>query len=97
MPGWLQPTHLVYFLLLGIPAILGLWIIPLGIICRKAGFSPWLTLLNCVPFGNTVLLYLLALADWKRRPMFVPGPSQDPLSSEQGIAKSGSQIVTREI
>ncbi|HTX77607.1 MAG TPA: hypothetical protein VMD29_15465 [Terracidiphilus sp.] len=97
MSSWLQPTHLLYFLLFGVPAVLVFWVIPLGIICRKAGFSPWLTLLNCIPFGNTILLYLLAIADWKRRPMFVPGTAEETASSEAGIAKSGPQVVTREI
>lgn len=97
MSSWLQPTHLLYFLILGIPAVLILWIIPLGIICRKAGFSPWLTLLNCIPLGNTVLLYLLAIADWKRRPMFVPAPPAEPLSAEQALAKPGTQVATREV
>ena len=96
MPSWLQPTHLLYFLLLGIPSILVLWLIPLGIICRKAGFSPWLTLLNCIPLGNTILLYLLALAEWKRRPMFVPAPAGET-GLEPAIPKSEPQVATREI
>jgi hypothetical protein len=96
MASWLQPTHLLGFLLLGIPAVLVFWVIPLGIICRKAGFSPWLTLLNCIPFGNTILLYLLALAEWRRRPMFVPGPAGDPLASQHGVP-APSPATTREI
>lgn len=95
MSSWLQPTHLLSFLLLGIPAVLVLWVIPLGIICRKAGFSPWLTLLNCIPFGNTLLLYLLAIADWKRRPMFAPGASSAAPAGD-AAAKPASQAVTRE-
>jgi hypothetical protein len=37
-------------------------VIPFWFICKKAGFSPWLTLLNIVPFGlgTLVLVYLLA-------------------------------------
>jgi hypothetical protein len=96
MSSWLQPTHLLYFLLLGIPAILVLWVIPLGIICRKAGFSPWLTLLNCIPFGNTILLYLLALAGWRRRPMFVPSPATETLPSKQAV-REPSPVASREI
>lgn len=95
MSSWLQPTHLLYFLLLGIPAVLVLWVIPLGIICRKAGFSPWLTLLNCIPLGNTVLLYLLAVADWRRKPMFVPGAPGTAQAGE-AAAKPGPRVVTRE-
>jgi hypothetical protein len=43
-------------------------IIPFWFICKKAGFSPWLSLLNIVPLGNLVLLYVLAFADWKVAP-----------------------------
>lgn len=97
MHDLLLPSHLLVFVVLGVPAILVLWVIPLGIICRKAGFSPWLTLLNCVPLGNAILLYLLAIADWKRRPMFVPGPIANPLTAEQGIPKPDPQVITRQI
>lgn len=96
MSSWLQPTHLLLFLLIGIPAVLVLWVIPLGIICRKAGFSPWLTLLNCIPFGNTILLYLLAIADWKRRPMFVPGAAAEAAPAGEAAAEPGPRVVTRE-
>ena len=44
--------------------------IPCWFICKKAGFSPWLSLLNIVPsFGTLVLLYVLAFASgrWCRR------------------------------
>ena len=45
-------------------------IIPFWFICKKAGFSPWLSLLNLVPLGNLILLYVLAFAQWK----VVPAP-----------------------
>jgi hypothetical protein len=44
-------------------------IIPFWFICKKAGFSPWLALLNFVPLGNIVLLYVLAFAEWKVVPL----------------------------
>jgi hypothetical protein len=43
-------------------------IVPFWFICKKAGFSPWLSLLNIVPMGNLVLIYVLAFADWKVAP-----------------------------
>ena len=43
-------------------------IIPFWFICKKAGFSPWLSLLNFIPLGNLVLLYVLAFAEWKVTP-----------------------------
>jgi hypothetical protein len=45
-------------------------IIPTWFICKKAGFSPWLSLLVIVPFGGLVLLYVLAFGEWK----VVPAP-----------------------
>ena len=45
-------------------------IVPFWFICKKAGFSPWLSLLNLIPLGNLVLLYVLAFAQWK----VVPAP-----------------------
>src|SRR5208282_6447852 len=44
-------------------------LIPFWFICKKAGFSPWLTLLNLLPLGNLVLLYVLAFAEWKVVPV----------------------------
>jgi hypothetical protein len=47
-------------------------ILPFWFICKKAGFSPWLSLLNIVPFGTLILLYVVAFAEWK----VVPVPEQ---------------------
>ncbi|HUB30897.1 MAG TPA: hypothetical protein VL967_14415 [Terracidiphilus sp.] len=47
-------------------------IVPCWFICKKAGFSPWLSLLNIVPAGNLILLYVLAFADWKVAPVAPP-------------------------
>jgi hypothetical protein len=45
--------------------------IPFWFICKKAGFSPWLSLLCVIPsLGTLVLLYVLAFAQWK----VVPAP-----------------------
>jgi hypothetical protein len=45
-------------------------IVPFWFICKKAGFSPWLSLLLIIPFGNLVLYYVLAFSEWK----VVPAP-----------------------
>lgn len=53
-------------------------IIPFWFILKKAGFSSWLSLINIVPFGTLILLYILAFAEWK----VVPAPQvmwQPPL------------------
>ena len=57
---------------------LAIILIPYWFICKKAGFSPWLTLLNIVPFGGLVLIYVLAFAEWKVAPAPQPGWPQPP-------------------
>ena len=47
-------------------------IVPFWFICKKAGFSPWLSLINIIPLGNLILIYILAFAEWKVAP--VPPP-----------------------
>jgi hypothetical protein len=47
-------------------------IVPFWFICKKAGFSPWLSLLNIIPAGNLILVYVLAFADWKVVPVAPP-------------------------
>jgi hypothetical protein len=56
--------------------ILAIVILPFWFICKKAGFSPWLSLLNIVPLGGLVLMYVLAFAQWKVVP--APQPSWQP-------------------
>ena len=49
-------------------------IIPCWFICKKAGFSPWLSLLCLIPgVGQLVLLYILAFADWRVSPALSQG------------------------
>jgi hypothetical protein len=43
--------------------------VPCWFILKKAGFTPWLSLLCIVPsLGTLVLLYVLAFAEWKVLP-----------------------------
>jgi hypothetical protein len=39
-------------------------VLPFWHIFRRAGFSPWLSLLMMVPLVNLVTLYFLAFATW---------------------------------
>jgi uncharacterized BrkB/YihY/UPF0761 family membrane protein len=58
---------------------LAIVILPFWFILKKAGFSPWLTLINIVPFGTLILLYVLAFAEWKVVPAVPPAwPPQPP-------------------
>ncbi len=70
------------FMLLGI-VFLAIIIIPFWFICKKAGFSPWLSLLNVIPLGNLILVYVLAFAQWKVMPIpqapYIPPYPQPPL------------------
>ena len=72
-PDPAQIRHMVLAMMAVIPFIfvLGvvLVIIPTWFICKKAGFSPWLSLLIIVPLGGLILLYVLAFAEWKTSPI----------------------------
>jgi len=57
---WLGPIALITGII-----VLAVILIPFWFICKKAGFSPWLTLLNILPGGGLVLIYVLAFAEWK--------------------------------
>ena len=41
-----------------------LGVLPFWFICKKAGLSPWLSLLFIIPFGALVLPFILAFVDW---------------------------------
>jgi hypothetical protein len=58
--------------------------VPCWFILKKAGFSPWLSLLCIVPsLGTLVLLYVLAFSEWKVVPAplaaWIPPAPQPPL------------------
>ncbi len=65
--------HIIVAMMAILPIIiligLAIVIIPFWFICKKAGFSPWLSLLNIVPLGNLILVYVLAFAQWKVVPI----------------------------
>jgi peptidoglycan/LPS O-acetylase OafA/YrhL len=61
-------------ILLGIAIIL----VPFWFICKKAGFSPWLSLVCIIPGGTLVLLYVLAFAEWKLPANVRAWPGQPP-------------------
>lgn len=49
-------------------AFLLVLVLPYWKIFRKAGFSPWLSLLIWVPLVNFIILYTVAYSDWKIEP-----------------------------
>ena len=62
----------LFFAIIPLVILIGLVIVivPFWFICKKAGFSPWLSLIYMIPFGNLVLYYILAFSEWK----VVPAP-----------------------
>jgi hypothetical protein len=66
-PSVIQPFAVVTMTLLPIilAVSLAILILPSWFICKKAGFSPWMSFVNVVPFGTLFLMYLLAFAEWK--------------------------------
>ena len=74
-PAQVQKTAMAILALMPIFILLGLAIVivPFWFICKKAGFSPWLALLNIIPFGGLILMYVLAFSEWKVVPVPQPG------------------------
>lgn len=72
-------VYLVFFLV-----FMAIIIVPFWFILKRAGFSAWLSLINLVPFGTLILLYILAFAEWKVTPapqigyQLPPYPPQPP-------------------
>jgi hypothetical protein len=70
-----QAKHIAMMFLAILPVIILvgyiIFIVPFWFICKKAGFSPWLSLINVIPLGNIILIYVLAFAEWKT-PMAPP-------------------------
>ena len=62
------PAMLVFCLIAVI-----IYLVPMWIIVKKAGFAPALSLLMLVPMVNLVMLYVFAFCSWK----VVPASSQD--------------------
>jgi len=59
----LVPVFLI-MMLVGVAIVM----IPFWFICKKAGFSPWLSLLSIIPVGGVILCYVLAFSEWKVAP-----------------------------
>lgn len=68
-----QQINLIHSMMLIMPFffLIGsiIFLIPYWFIWKKAGFSPWLSLLMFVPLVNLVMLYVLAFSQWKVVPV----------------------------
>jgi hypothetical protein len=60
--GLFQPIHLLLITILGFVVLAPFWQI-----FKKAGFSPWLSLLTMIPFVNLVVFYYVAFARWPEK------------------------------
>jgi hypothetical protein len=69
MGDLLQPWHLIVLLVVFSCIVFPIRILPFWFICKKAGFSPWLSLLYIIPLGGLVLNFVLAFGDWKIPPV----------------------------
>ncbi|MGD0894071.1 MAG: hypothetical protein ABR923_21330 [Terracidiphilus sp.] len=81
MGDLLQPWHLIVLFIVFSFFVFPIRIVPFWFICKKAGFSPWLSLLYIVPLGGLVLNFILAFGEWKTSPAAQPGwqqPSYPP-------------------
>ena len=56
------------FLLLPGPSCPRLFFLPFWLIFKKAGFSPWLSLLTLVPLAKYIVLWIVAFSEWKAGP-----------------------------
>jgi len=68
-----DPTHAAAALF--IPMILFaiianiILVVPFWFIFKKAGFSPWLSILMFVPLANIIILYVVAFSQWRVVPV----------------------------
>ena len=53
-----------FVILVGIPIYLAVMVLPLSVICKKAGYSAALGFLGLIPVANICLMFYLAFAEW---------------------------------
>ena len=87
-----HPPHALFlapFILISAAVGIALAIIPYWFIFRKAGFSPWLSLLTAIPLVGIVVLYVVAFSEWRVAPApygYPPIPPPRPPLSSGGVA-----------
>jgi hypothetical protein len=59
-----QPFHLLILLIIGLIA-LAITIPPYWMIFKKAGFSPWLSILTLLPLIKWIVLWIVGFSQWK--------------------------------
>ena len=71
MGDLLQPFHILLLVIIGLIA-LAITIPPYWMIFKKAGFSPWLSLLTLLPLVKWIVLWVIGFSDWRPRPAALP-------------------------
>jgi hypothetical protein len=61
----LVPSHLLLLFFVVLPIALLVTIPPYWMIFKKAGFSPWLSILALVPLVKWIVLWIVGFSDWK--------------------------------
>jgi hypothetical protein len=62
-----QPWHLIVLAFVG--SLFSVVVLPpYWMIFKKAGFSPWLSLLTLVPLAKYIVLWAVGFSEWKPRP-----------------------------
>jgi hypothetical protein len=64
----LQPYHLLILLFIIGPIALAITIPPYWMIFKKAGFSPWLSILTLLPLVKWIVLWVVGFSEWKAGP-----------------------------
>jgi len=57
-----MPELILIFGMIAIIAVIG--VLPFWFICKKAGLSPWLSLIIIIPFGAIILPFILDFVEW---------------------------------
>ncbi len=75
--------HMIMAMIAILPVIIAVSIaivmLPCWLILKKAGFSPWLSLLCIFPsLGTLIVLYVLAFAEWRAKPAQMVYPPVAP-------------------
>ena len=61
----LVPSHLLLLFFVVLPIALLITIPPYWMIFKKAGFSPWLSILTLVPLVKWIVLWIVGFSQWK--------------------------------
>ena len=62
--GLVFVLFILFWMIICLVMVVALTIIPLWIICKKAGISPYISLLILVPGVNMAIYWILALINW---------------------------------